>query len=150
MCINTIITDRLVLKTNCQVTEGKIDFPTNSFSSLFDLEPTRIEDEGFAIYLNSGTLVGHIIFLFKRNVFELSVGVETQYQKKGYMSEAQRAVIDWIFEYTDYDSVWALLGGITDQASRKLLKRSGFIICNKDSLEWWVLDRGTYNNRKNI
>ena len=48
--------------------------------SILDIEPTIAEDFGFAIYLKSEELVGHIAFDSKRNRFELSVGIEEKYR----------------------------------------------------------------------
>ena len=138
----TIETERLILKTNCTPVNGEIVFPKKqTVISLENLKPAIAEDSGFAIYLKSGECVGHIAFDFKRDRFELSVGTEKQYQKHGYMTEAQKAVVPWIFENTKTDKVWAALGGITDVASRKILERTGFKCVPEGRQEWWVIQR---------
>ena len=140
--MNTIETERLILKTNCTVVDGEIVFPEKQpFLSLENIKPSIAEDSGFAIYLKSGERVGHIAFDFKRDRFELSVGIKEQYQKHGYMTEAQKAVVPWIFENTNTDKVWALLGGITDVASSKILERTGFEFVPEGNLKWWVVER---------
>lgn len=138
----TIQTERLFLKSNCKLLDSTIVLPEiKHYRSILDIEPAIAEDSGFAIYLKSGELIGHIAFDSKRNRFELSVGIEEEYQKKGYMSEAQRAIIPWIFENSNTDKIWALLGGITDEASRKILERTGFICVPEGTQEWWVIER---------
>ena len=138
----TIQTERLILKTNCTIVDGEIVLPEKKhFESILDIEPTIAEDFGFAIYLKSGELVGHIAFDSKRSRFELSVGIEEKYQKSGYMSEAQRVVVPWIFENSNTEKIWALLGGITDEASRKILERTGFKCVPEGKQEWWVIKR---------
>ena len=138
----TIQTERLFLKSNCKVVDGNIVLPEKNHGvSILNIKPAIAEDYGFAIYLKSGELVGHIAFDYKRNRFELSVGIEETYQKKGYMSEAQKAVVPWIFENSNTDAIWALLGGITDEASRKILERTGFTCVPEGKEEWWVIKR---------
>ena len=138
----TIETERLILKTNCTVVDGEIVFPERKpVESILDLKPAIAEDSGFAIYLKSGEHVGHIAFDFKRDRFELSVGTEKQYQRNGYMTEAQKAAVTWIFKTCKTDSIWALLGGITDDASSKILERTGFKRVPEGKLNWWVLMR---------
>lgn len=138
----TIQTERLILKTNCTIVDGEIVLPEKKhFVSILDIEPTIAEDFGFAVYLKSGELVGHIAFDSKRNRFELSVGIEEKYRKNGYMSEALRVVVPWVFENSNTEKIWALLGGITDEASRKILERTGFKCVPEGKQEWWVIKR---------
>ena len=138
----TIQTKRLLLRTNCIIVDGVIVLPEPKKNiSILDMESTIAEDFGFAIYLNSGEYVGHIAFVTKRNRFELSVGIEEKYQRNGYMSEAQRAIVSWIFENSNIDVIWALLGGITDNASRKILERTGFKCIPEGKEEWWAIKR---------
>lgn len=73
-----IQTERLILRTNCTVTEGKLSFPDQPpFTSLLDIKPAKAEDSGFAICLNTGELIGHIGILFKRKPYELTIGIGT-------------------------------------------------------------------------
>ena len=138
----TIQTERLILKTNCTIVNGEIVFPEKKpFTSILDRKPSIAEDSGFAIYLKSGELVGHVGFDSKRGRFELSVGIEEKYQKNGYMSEAQKAIVPWIFENSNTDKIWAVLGGITNEASRKILERTGFKCVPEGKQEWWVIER---------
>lgn len=137
-----IQTERLTLKTNCTIVDGEIVLPEKKhFESILNIEPTIAEDFGFAIYLKSGELIGHIAFDSKRSRFELSVGIEEKYRKNGYMSEAQRAIVPWVFENSNTEKIWALLGGITDEASRKILERTGFKCVPECKQEWWVIKR---------
>lgn len=76
-----------------------------------------------------------------KETIELSVGIEEKYRKNGYMSEAQSAVVPWIFENSNTDKIWTLLGGITDEASRKILERTGFKCAPERELVWWVIER---------
>ena len=76
----------MILKTNCTIDDGEIVLPEKKhFESILDIEPTIAEDFGFAIYLKSGELVGHIAFDSKRSRFELSVGIEEKYRKNGWV-----------------------------------------------------------------
>ena len=103
---------------------------------------SKAEDSGFALYLkDSGELIGNIKIEFKRKPFELSVSVKEDQQKQGYMTEAQEAVVDWLFDNCNVDRIWALVGGITPGASRKILSRGGFKILQEKNEEWWCLEK---------
>ena len=140
-----ISTKRLIVKTNCTANNGIFEYPpTPEFISLFNLPPAQPENSGFAIYLKSGELIGHIDILFKRKPYELSVGIHEQYRKQGYMKEAQRAVIKWIFENCRTSQVTALVGPITPDASRKLCLNNGFVKTPEGNEEWWILEKTNY------
>ena len=141
-----IQTERLILRTNCIVENGDLKFPEPPrFTSLLDIQPSKAEDGGFAIYLKSGDkvgeLVGHIGILFKRKPYELTIGIEEQYRRRGYMTEAQDAAIRWIFDNCDTEKITALVGSITPVASRKLCVHSGFHEAREGREEWWILDK---------
>ena len=57
-----IQTERLILKTNCTVVDGQLVFPEKpSITPLLDIKPAKAEDSGFAIYLKTDELIGHIV-----------------------------------------------------------------------------------------
>lgn len=146
-----IETDRLIIRTNCKVIDGVFTYPeTKPFVSLLKIDPQKPEDTGFGLYLKTGELVGHIDVTFKRERFELSVGTFEQYQRHGYMTEAQMAIVPWIFANCNTDTIWAVLGGITDDASRKILERTGFKRYGDEKSEWWVIKRTTENMQTEI
>ena len=133
-----INTTRLLLRTNCTICNGRVVYPEKCTNviDLCSLSPAKAEDHGFGIYLNNA-LIGHIAFVYKRERFELSVGITSAYQKNGYMTEAMQEVLKWL-DKNEVDEVWALLGGITNEASRKILSRTGFEKQPEGELEYWV------------
>ena len=136
-----IQTKRLVLKTNCTIIDGQLGFPEKKNTSLLDIKPNCIEDGGFAIYLKSGDYIGHIGFRFDRKPYELTIGIENeQFRQCGYMTEAQDAVIQWIFDNCNTTQITARIGQITPVASRKLCKRNGFHEAKEGQDEWWILN----------
>ena len=140
-----INTERLILKTNCTANNGIFEYPPQPESiSIFDLLPAQAENSGFAIYLKSGEQIGHINILFKRKPYELSIGIGEQYRKHGYMTEAQSAVIKWIFDNCSTSQVTALVGPITPVASRKLCLNNGFVLAQEGNEEWWILEKDNF------
>ncbi len=137
-----IQTKRLVLKTNCTVVNGQLVFPEKNITSLLDTKSACVEDGGFAIYLKTGDYIGHIGILFHRKPYELTIGIDNeQFRHCGYMTEAQDAVIQWIFENCNTNQITALIGSITPVASRKLCKRNGFHEAKEGHDEWWILNK---------
>lgn len=135
-----LITDRLEIKANCEAIEGRIVFHNNAPIDIFDLSESKPENCCFALYLKTGEYVGHISILNKRKPFEFSVGIEKPYRKNGYMSEAIGPVIKWIVQNCSVESIVALVGPLTPEASRKILRRHGFMQKQEGNDEWWVLD----------
>lgn len=137
-----IQTKRLVLKTNCTIVNGQLGFPEKKNTSLLDIEPNCSENGGFAIYLKAGDYIGHIGFLFDRKPYELTIGIDNeQFRHCGYMTEAQDAVIQWIFDNCNTTQITARIGSITPVASRKLCKRNGFHEAKEGQDEWWILKK---------
>ena len=138
-----IQTKRLIMRTNCTVVDGQLSFPKKpQLQSILEIKPNIVEDGGFAIYLKTGELIGHIGILFIRKPYELTVGIDNElYRKNGYMTEAQDAVIEWIFNNCKTTQIAALIGPITPVASRKLCVRNGFHESKEDNNEWWILDK---------
>ena len=138
-------TNRLRIVTNCIVDNGELVYPkqTASIDILKLPRPLPLpENSGFGLYLkDNGECIGHISILFKRKPYELSVGVDEPYQKQGYMTEAQDAVVQWLFEKCNVDRIWALVGPITPSASRKILSRGGFKMLQEKNEEWWCLEK---------
>ena len=136
-------TDRLRIVTNCSVENGELVFPEQSAPiDIFNLPRSLPENSGFGLYLkDNGECIGHISILFIRKPYELSVGVEEPYRKQGYMTEAQDAVVQWLFENCNVDRIWALVGPITPSASRKILSRGGFKMLQGENDEWWCLEK---------
>jgi ribosomal-protein-alanine N-acetyltransferase len=68
---------------------------------------------------------------------EIGYGTYGQFQGMGYMSEAVKAVIDWMFENTTVKSVYAETD-IQNMASQKILERNRFIkqAITRDNVEW--------------
>lgn len=141
----SIETERLILKSNCRVESGKLCFPpAKRPKSILNIEPSQSEDGGFAIYLKSGEEIGHIGLLFHRRPYELTVGVEREYRERHYMTEAQQAVVDWIFNNCNTDVITALVGGITPVACQKMLRKQGFEKLDDSNEEWWELRRESF------
>lgn len=140
-----LLTDRLVLRTNCTIENGVFSFPEKPpLKSILDLAPSKAEDTGFAIYLKSGEYIGHIMVLFKRKPYELSIGIEEPYRKHGYMTEAQERAIKWLFDNCHTSQIVALIGPITPIASRRLCQKHGFHEKKEGREEWWVLDKNDF------
>lgn len=139
--------NRLILKTNCTITDGCIVFPEqSSATSLLKIQSTNTADGGFSLYLKSGEYIGHISILFKRKPYELSFGIEEPYRKKGYMNEAMTACTNWIFDNCSTNIITALVGSITPLAVRKILTSHAFIQQCENDDEWWVLYKEKWNN----
>lgn len=134
-------TSRLIIKTNLELDNGILVFPKQS-GNLIDLKPHKIEDGGFAVYLKeTDNLVCHIGIRSDRKPFELTIGTEDGYKRKGYMSEAHSAVIKWIFDNCKTESICALVGSLTPEACRKILSRDGFSRIDEGKMEWWIKKR---------
>jgi hypothetical protein len=134
-----IETERLIIKTNLTVNDGKLVIPDHK-GSILDLKPLEVEDGGFAVYLKStGELVAHIGLRFDRKPYELTIGTEDGFKGKGYMSEAHTAVVEWLFGNTDAEMICALVGPLTPAACKKILSRDGFLQIDgtDDGQGWW-------------
>ncbi len=143
-----IETNRLIIESKCTVLDGVFTYPERKpFTSIWDTPPVdNGESGGFAVYLKSGEYVAHILVLFKRKPYELSVGTEEKYRNNGYMKEAHDAVINWIFKNCSTDCISALVGPISPIASRKILTRFGFKEAKEGRDEWWILERNSFKD----
>ena len=144
-------TKRLILRSNCRVVNGIFEFPPIqeiSLEAILDKQLSQAEDGGFAIYLKAGKLIGHILIYFKRKPYELSVSIDEPYRRKGYMSEAQDEVIQWIFDNCDTRQINVLVGPITPIASRRLCEKNGFHKVMEANHEWWVLNKEDFKLSK--
>ena len=75
----------------------------------------------------------------------MTIGIDDERHRKcGYMTEAQDAAIQWIFDNCDTMQVTALIGPITPVASRKLCERNGFHEAKEGKDEWWILDKADF------
>ena len=137
-----------VVISKCTVLDGVFTYPERKpFTSIWDTPPVdNGESGGFAVYLKSGEYVAHILVLFKRKPYELSVGTEEKYRNNGYMKEAHDAVINWIFKNCSTDCISALVGPISPIASRKILTRFGFKEAKEGRDEWWILERNSFKD----
>ncbi len=121
-----IETERLKLLTKCTVLNGEFTYYESGNIDILNLNKD-VNCNGFLIRDKNDQNIGHITVLFKREPYELSVGVKEEYREKGYMKEALGACIEWIFNNCNTDFVTGLKGAIVPEASEKLLNYYHFI-----------------------
>jgi ribosomal-protein-alanine N-acetyltransferase len=71
---------------------------------------------------------------------EIGYGIDEAYRKKGYMTEAVRALIGWAFEKDECQSVVALGVLRENVASHRVLEKVGMKVYaeSSDSLDWRI------------
>jgi GNAT superfamily N-acetyltransferase len=69
---------------------------------------------------------------------EIGYGISPQYQGKGYMTEAVRALCDWAFSHPFVSAVTATT--VTNPASNRVLEKVGaqIVSVEKDSTNWKI------------
>ena len=139
-------TDRLVAKSNLQLNDGKISlrkFRLQGEINLLTLQPSNPEDEGFVFYDTlDDERICHVGFTDKRGRMEVTYGTELSFRNKGYMSEALKFVVDWVFNNTTEAELWAIPNGII---SESILRKTGFVYYGEveDSVDskWFKIER---------
>lgn len=88
--------------------------------------------EWYAIWmieLKNGTHIGELCFkgLTPDGIAEIGYGINDEYQRQGYASEAVKAVSEWAFQQPD---VTAIEAETDDEniASKRVLEKCGFVL----------------------
>ncbi len=93
---------------------------------------------------SENTMIGYIGFRADPNEegeIEIAYGSFENFRKKGYMTEAVAAVLDWAFGQKGVKKVIAETDFDND-ASHTVLKRNGFeIFLQLENMSWWHLER---------
>jgi len=86
--------------------------------------PAEADDLGFQIDLQ-GLMIGGVSFKKLRQTPEIGYWLGRPYWGKGYMSEAARAAVAWLFENTDHSMI-ACEAMTENPASLSVAKKIGF------------------------
>lgn len=121
-------TSRLIMKSNMVIKNKELISPNNSNSKikLLEIQPNRVEDNGFVFYLQEETTVEvcHIAITLQRDKFEFVYETKEEFRNKGYMTEALSFTSNWIIDNTNINEIWALIN--LNPASEKVLQKSNF------------------------
>lgn len=99
-----------------------VQMAANSFHIACGEKPKRID---FAITVHD-EVVGSIAFIdVKEHMAQLSYWLSRDYQGKGIMTEAVRAVVDWGLRECGFVRIWGYTWS-DNKASQAVLKRAGF------------------------
>ncbi|MBI9044307.1 MAG: GNAT family N-acetyltransferase [Anaerolineaceae bacterium] len=80
---------------------------------------------------------------------EIGYGITPEYRKKGYMTEAVMAILDWAFMHKNCREVRADHVLKTNTASQKVLEKTRFkIIKETEEEQFWILRKSDYSSRK--
>ncbi len=97
-------------------------------------------------------IVGDIGFKRKPNEFgviEIGYATQPRYQRKGYMTEAIKEMVDWAFKHNEARSILAETKE-DNEGSIKSLIRNGFTEYKQiDNMIWWQIEKSDrLNGRK--
>lgn len=146
--MDSIYTDRLVMKSNVNVNNGVMEFPKNlNGLDILKIEPTVGEDGGFMFYdrCDKEKKICHIGIRDDRRPMEITYGTEENYREKKYMQEALFAFMTWIFSSTDTKTLNALI--VNNKTSQHILKKYNFQLDGRISAkneEWYTLDKNSW------
>ena len=78
----------------------------------------------------------------KRDRYELTWTTTEDYQQKGYMTEALKSWIDWMFANTEETQLWALISSANLPSIKTALK-CGFILYDyiSNNSAWYLCDK---------
>ena len=88
---------------------------------------------------NPEQLICSICYFKKRDRYELTWITAEDYRQKGYMTEALKSWIDWMFTNTEETQLWALIPS-TNLPSIKTALKCGFILYDRISNDsaWYL------------
>lgn len=105
---------------------------TSSFHLECGEKPKRID---FAIVVND-EVVGSVAFIdVKDHMAQISYWLSRDFQGKGIMVTAVRAVVDWGFRECGFVRIWGYTWS-DNKASQSVLKRAGFKLEGKHRKVW--------------
>ena len=115
-----ISNDKKVLETLICTYQEDID--------SFDFEPYLEKDSIFAIRLKENNkLIGILTkYLVNGKTVEIGYGIGSSYWNKGYMSEAVKAFIQYLFDVEGFNKVYASCF-MNNPASRRVMEKVGMI-----------------------
>ena len=132
-------TKRLDLKIDLNIDHNKkisFDYPREPVDLLKLEENSMNTVKGFL----NGELVCHISLTNKRKYLEISYGCEAIFQKNGYMYELLEFFLQYFFNNTNENEIYALINN--NIASRNLLLKSNFELYQNDEHgEWFIYKR---------
>lgn len=137
-------TKRLICKTEMNIVEGVL-IPSieqsNSEINILDLKPSTGMEYGFMFYDKSNEeFICQIHFEDKRRSFEISYGTDEKFREKGYMTEALEFFVNWIFEHTIIQEMFALIND--NPISQHILENRGFEFYKQDENgDWFIIRR---------
>ena len=77
-----------------------------------------------------------------RGEVEIGYGLAPEYEGRGYMTEAVRALVDWAFAREEC-TVVAPITAKTNLASQRVLEKVGMKVCRETAEErFWRLEKG--------
>nr|WP_295939957.1 GNAT family N-acetyltransferase [uncultured Alistipes sp.] len=69
---------------------------------------------------------------------EIGYGLEKQYENRGYMTEAVRALCSWVQQQPGILHITAETDA-DNPASQRILEKAGFRRCKSGATQWWKL-----------
>lgn len=146
-----VMTDRLFIFTNMTVDNGQLKYTErNMGKSIVQLEASQNGDNEFAILSKENISVrfGGVGIVIKNDakVIEIKFSIKDEYQRKGYITEALYAIVQWIFTLTYVERIEAQC--IHKLSAHILQDKIGFKFDRIDEQnsknEWYVLTRSSY------
>lgn len=143
-------TRRLICYSDMEVVNGKLMEKAREFSldffrapNLLSVDEKRMPYEvTFCDTENPERLICSICYFKKRDRYELTWTTTEDYQQKGYMTEALKSWIDWMFTNTEETQLWALISS-TNLPSIKTALKCGFTLydCISNVSAWYLCDK---------
>lgn len=151
--MNVAETERLVMKTNLRLNNGNIIYVDKkidlSIESMLNTKSTETEDAGFGFYLKEYPTkqICHIGTRNDRRTNEITYGTEEGYRNNGYMREALKAALEWLFQENGVSELYGLI--YENDSSERIIIENGFQIEGVNGKEkWYVHTRELY--KKNV
>ena len=125
---NNISHDKKVLETFvCRYAETPEEFDFSSYPGREDLFAIRLKE--------TGRLIGIILFFdATENSCEIGYGIGSSHWGKGYVTEAARRFLSFLFEEKGFQTVYASFFPGND-ASRRVMEKCGMTFCRVSEKE---------------
>ena len=145
-----IMKSELIISDNGLLISNKLGNDSASTISLLEIQPNKVETNGFTFYLKEkpSVQVCHIGISNHRKPFEISYGTEEAYQKQGFMSEALYMSLEWIFTHTKTEIIYGLINK-NNMKSIKTAKRVGFYKTDEtyEGEFWYAITKEIWNRK---
>lgn len=133
-------TKRLICKSEMAVINGLPKASRNILETidLKNIEPLSGMEFGFMFYdKTSNEHICQIHFEEKRKEYEISYGTKELYRGKGYMQEALEFFVNWVFENTCIECLYALINN--NAISQHILEKNGFEVERTEPYGTWFV-----------